>query len=89
MISLKEQIISFVFSSLYGFISFVLYSKFYKYFYYCKKHINILNSLLFLVNLTLIYFKIFYYINDGYISVYFIIITVFVFLYLCNRKFNG
>ncbi len=86
MINLKEQIISFVFSFLYGFIIFVLYKKFNKYLYNSKIVYSILNSFLFCINLTLVYYKIFYYITDGYISIYFILVTILVFTYLNIKR---
>lgn len=87
MISLKEQIISFVFSFVYGLIVYFLYKKIYKYLYYSKKIYCILNSFLFIIDLVLVYFKMFYIICDGYISIYFILITFIVFLCL-NKKYN-
>lgn len=85
---LKEQIISFVFSFTYGIIIYFLYKKFYKYFYNVKKIYCLLNTFLFCINLTLIYFKIFYYINNGIINPYFIIITLLTSLYLNSKNFT-
>ena len=48
--------------------------------------VKILNSLLFTLNLTLIYFKIFYFINDGMINSTFIIITIITFSYFNNKN---
>lgn len=86
MISLKEQIISFVFSFMYGVIVYYLYKKSYKYLYFSKKIYCILNTLLFLLNITLLYFIVFYYINGGYINIYFLLITIFVFIFI-NKKY--
>ncbi len=84
--TLNEQIASFVFSFLYGIFSQKLYRIFYKQLYTAKIIYKILNSLLFTLNLTLIYFKIFYLINDGMINSIFIIITLSTFLYFNNKN---
>ena len=78
--TLKEQILSFIFSFLAGIIIQLIYKFSYKY--------TFLNSLLLFTNITLIYFKIFYYINGGIINIYFLLITVLTFLYLNNKKFT-
>ena len=83
--TLNEQIASFVFSFLYGIFSQKLYRTFYKQLHTIKIIYKILNSLLFTLNLTLIYFKIFYLINDGMINSIFIIITILTFLYFNNK----
>lgn len=82
MMSLKKQIISFVFSFLYGLLLYFLFNKFNKFFFTKNKIYNIINPILFFMNSSLIYFKIFYIINDGYISFYFILITISAFIYL-------
>ena len=84
--TLNEQIASFVFSFLYGIFSQKLYRIFYKQLHTAKIIYKILNSLLFTLNLTLIYFKIFYLINDGMINSIFIIITLSTFLYFNNKN---
>jgi hypothetical protein len=85
--TLTEQILSFLFSFLYGIITFFIFKIIKKYIYNVKKIYNFLNSLLFFTNITLIYFKIFYCINGGIIKLYFILITTITFLYL-NKKFT-
>lgn len=84
--TLYEQITSLIFSFLYGIITQKLYDISYKYLYTTKTIYKILNSLLFMINLTLIYFKIFYLINKGIINSIFIIITILSFLYFNNRN---
>ena len=84
--TLNEQIASFAFSFLYGIFSQKIYRTFYKQLHTIKKIYKILNSLLFTLNLTLIYFKIFYLINDGMINSIFIIITILTFLYFNNKN---
>ena len=86
--TLKEQILSFIFSFLAGIIIQLIYKFYYKYIYNVKKIYTFLNSLLLFTNITLIYFKIFYYINGGIINIYFLLITVLTFLYLNNKKFT-
>lgn len=84
--TLNEQITSFIFSFLYGIFCQKLYQISYKYLYTTKIIFKILNSLLFTLNLTLIYFKIFYFINDGMINSTFIIITIITFSYFNNKN---
>ncbi len=84
--TLNEQIISFIFSFLYGIIVEKLYQLSYNYIHTKKQIYCFLNSLLFMINITLIYFKIFYLINDGMINIIFIIITILTFLYFNNKN---
>ena len=79
MITLRIQILSFVFSFLYGIIVNLLFKCFKKYLYYNNFVYKILNSLLFMIDITLIYFKCFLVISDGYISIYFVIISIVTF----------
>lgn len=78
--SLIEQIISLLFSFLYGIIIYKLYNLFYKYLYIYKNIYSLFNSLLFLIDSTLVYFIIMYKINDGMVEIVFIIITIFTFI---------
>jgi NhaP-type Na+/H+ or K+/H+ antiporter len=80
--SLSEQILSIIFSFLYGVIIFILYRKFYRYLYTSKKIYSFFNSLLFLLDLTLVYFISLYKINSGIIDLTFLIITISTFLIL-------
>lgn len=86
--TLKIQIISFIFSFIYGIFVYKMYLLIYKYLYNVKPIYCFLNNLLFMLIITLIYFKIFYYINNANINLYFIIITTLVFIYLINNKFT-
>lgn len=83
---LNEQIISFIFSFLYGIIVQKLYQATYNYIHTKKEIYSFLNSLLFMINITLIYFKIFYLINNGIINIIFIIITISTFVYFNNKN---
>ena len=76
---LDEQLLSFFFSFLYGFVVIIAYKLSYKYIY------KFLNSLLLMVDLSLIYFKIFYIINGGIINIYFILITIITFIYFKDK----
>lgn len=77
--SLIEQIFSFFFSFIYGLLVYKLYNKFHKYLYVNKKIYSFFNSLLFMLDITLIYFLILYKINDGIIENIFVLITLFSF----------
>ena len=83
---LDEQILSFVFSFIYGILISILYKISYKFLYLCDKKYSLINSLLFCIDLTLIYFKIFYYINNGKINIYFILITLVTFIIFKNKN---
>lgn len=84
--TLKEQIISLLFSFLYGVLTQKIYNLSYNNFHSNKKTYNFINSLLFMIDITLIYFKVFYIINDGIVNTIFIIITITTFLYFNNRN---
>lgn len=87
MITLRIQIISFVFSFLYGIIVNIFFHFFKKYLYYNNFVYKFLNSLLFMIDITLIYFKCFLIISDGFISIYFVIISIFSF-FLFDKLFT-
>ncbi len=82
---LDEQLLSFLFSFLYGFVVVVAYKLSYKYIYNVKNVYKFLNSLLLMIDLTLIYFKMFYIINGGIINIYFLLITILTFLFFKNK----
>ena len=86
--SLKIQIISFQFSIIYGIISYIIYSKVKKIMYSKNIKIEILNNLFFTLILTLVYFKIFIYINNGINNIYFLILTVLRFVYISYTNFT-
>lgn len=86
--SLKEQIISFIFSIIYGIIMSVVYNKCYKYLYLVKKIYCFFNNLLFYLDSSLIYFIVFRKINNGIINIYFIFITAFLYI-LTNSYFTN
>ncbi len=77
-----EQILSIFFSILYGYIIYLLYKKFYKYLYSKKKIYSFFNSLLFLLDITIIYFILICKINGGFIKITFILLTILTFLIL-------
>lgn len=88
MITLSEQIISFLISFIYGIIIGLIFYKIHKLIYTNKIIYKILNSFLFSINITLIYFYIFRIISDGYINIYFIIITLIMSFLTYNYLFT-
>lgn len=95
--NLEEQILSIVFSFLYGIIIHYLYRLFYNLLYNGKKYIRFFNNLLFVIDLIIMYFIFFLYINEGNIKIVFILITISTLLisnYLnlqkkCQKKNNA
>lgn len=88
MMNLTEQVLSFAFSFIYGYILGITFYKIVKYLYSNKKIYKTLNSLLFCIDATLIYFCIFRLINNGIINYYFIIITLLTSIFVYKRKFT-
>ncbi len=80
--SLTEQAVSILFSFLYGILIYFTYKISYKYLYANKKIYSFFNSLLFVVDSTLVYFIIMYKINEGIINILFVLITLITFLLL-------
>ena len=78
--SLHIQIISMLFSFIYGILTYLIFKKVKKYIYEVKKMYVIFNSFLFTLNTILIYFVIMYKINYGSINFLFIFISILVFL---------
>lgn len=77
MIDIRIQILSFIFSFIYGCIITILFNYFKSFFYKCSKLLNFSNTLIFSIIVTLIYYKINYSINYGEISVYYIFVFFF------------
>lgn len=88
MMNLKLQIISILFSFVYGIIIHKTYIKIIKYLYQGKRIIRFINSFFYLIIITLIYFKIFCLINEGIINLYFLMITFFTFAILNHIHFT-
>ena len=93
--NILEQIESILFCIVFGIIFSFLYTKIRKYMYFSKNRYNFLNSLLFMLNMTMIYFKCLYEINGGIILVHFLLITIIAFLFYtkylqkkCQKKSN-
>lgn len=86
--NIKTQIISIIFSFIYGIAINLVYKKIYKYLFKIRKIYCLLNSLLFLIDLTLIYFKIFYLINNGIINIYFVFITLLTSISFSYKNFT-
>ena len=73
MINIYEQIISFIFSYLYGIVVYLSYVLVRKYLN-VKKIYSLLSNILYFLIITFIYYKILYLLNSGYINIYFLII---------------
>lgn len=86
--NLKIQIISFIFSFVYGIISSILYINIKRHMLSKNKKIEFLNNFFFIMITTLIYFKMFIYINEGIINIYFLLITVLTFVYINYINFT-
>jgi hypothetical protein len=79
-VSLHEQIFTIIISILYGNLSYFVFKKTKKSIYKSKKIYAFFNSLLFTLNLAIIYFIIIYYINDGIINILLIFLVLISFL---------
>ena len=87
MMSLNEQLISFVFSFAYGIIVSIIYNLSFRYLYYTKEIYKIFNSLLFCLFTAFTYYKVMYLINYGIINIYFILLFLISFI-IFNKKFT-
>ena len=87
MIGLKEQVLSFIFSFLYGIMISYIYIKCFNFFYSKKKYFCIFNSFLFCFLIIIVFFKMLYIINNGVINIYFILITILSFI-IFYKKFT-
>ena len=75
--SLKVQILSFIFSFVYGLLFSGLVKINYNVLFLAKKKIQIIGNFLFLLDMALCYFLIIRYINDGILHIYFLILFLF------------
>lgn len=75
--SLKVQILSFIFSFVYGLLFSGLVKINYNVLFLAKKKIQIIGNFLFLLDIALCYFLIIRYINDGILHIYFLILFLF------------
>lgn len=82
--NIQEQLLSFLFCIFYGIIIFLTYNKIKKYLYNYNKTYNFFNSVLYCLILTLLFYKILYFINDGVINIYFILITILSYIFFCK-----
>jgi len=69
--NLKIQIISFLFSFLYGVFFSFLFNLHYQFLFYRNKIIQVIITLLFLLDMALLYFLVLQMINNGIVHVYF------------------
>ena len=81
---LRTQIISIIFSIIYGCLFGVFYNLNYKFLHINKLRYRVLNSLLFSLDMLLIYFIIMLRINNGNIRIVFLILLFFSFI-LTNK----
>ena len=72
--SLKVQILSFVFSFVYGFLFSGMVKINYNVLFLAKKRIQIFGNFLFLLDMALCYFLIIRYINEGILHIYFLVL---------------
>lgn len=84
--SLKVQILSFIFSLFFGSIFSYFYSYFYKLFYKTKFIYKILINFLFTLDFLLLYFLLLIKINNGVLHIYFFII--FISSFIIFNKYN-
>lgn len=82
---LKIQIYSFILSTIYGFLSGILFNISYKYLYKSKIRYRVIINILFITNLSLIYFIIMLKINNGIINVPFILFLITSFIITVNK----
>lgn len=82
---LKAQILSFIASILFGGISAILYNLSYKFLYTTKIMYKVLINILFMTNLSLIYFIILLKINNGNINFSFLLILVLSFVFMVKK----
>ena len=74
--NIKFQVISLLFSFLYGSIIFSLIKKLYRYLTIKKTSKRVLYNLGFSIFISLIYFIIMYFLNNGYIHLYYLLSLV-------------
>lgn len=74
--NLKVQLLSLGFSFVFGIVFSIFIKINYKFLFLSKKHIQILSNFLFLLDMSLCYFLIIKYINNGILHIYFFIIFI-------------
>lgn len=86
--NLKIQIFSFIYSFAFGIFFGILFKLFYKILFCVKKVFCLVNTFLFVGIMSLFYFIILMFINNGIIHVYFLILILlgfFLYLYIYER----
>lgn len=82
--NLKIQVISFIFSFVYGAFLF-MFLKIQKKILFCRnKKKRILSNFIFSIIISIIYFILIYFINNGVLHLYFLLLIVFGFLIAHN-----
>ena len=89
MMLLKDQIISFLISFIYGFFLYFLIYRVRIYLFYKKRTFRIIFNAFFCIVSAFIYFLILFLFNNGIIHAYFFLFLIFVFLlsyHFCQNK---
>lgn len=86
--SLKEQLLSLIFSFIYGIIAAYLYNINYKFLYKTDILYKILINFLFVTNLFLLYFILLSLINNGIIHFYLLLVSLISFL-IFSKKYQN
>lgn len=86
---LKIQFISFVFSFLFGVFLFIIFEYFYVKKYRKRKKYYLLINLVISIIVSIGYFVLLYFINNGYLHLYFLLLICFGFLltYTLYKKY--
>ena len=82
--SLKVQVISFIFSFLYGCILFILFRLQKRVLFSRNKKKRVILSFIFCISISIVYFILIYFINNGVLHLYFLLLIIFGFLVTHN-----
>ena len=74
---LKIQLLSLGFSFVFGLLFSIFVKMNYKLLFLSKKHIQIISNFLFLLDMSLLYFFIIKFINNGVLHIYFLFLFLF------------
>lgn len=85
---LKIQIISLIFSFLYGIFLFIIFKLEYKCIFLLKKRYQIICNFIYCIVFSLLYFFLLLFINNGSLHLYFLLLIIFGFLlsYQLSKK---
>ena len=85
--NLKIQVFSFLFSFIYGVILFFLFKSQYRLLFSRNRKRKVIYNGVFCIGISIIYFILMYFINNGIVHLYFLLLIVFGFL-LTHNFFN-